>query len=126
MVVWDKICKPKSEGGLGLRRFCGLNKALLAKQIWRIYENKESIYSKVIKAKYGTGLNKEDLKWWFNPHSQIPQPANIKKVSDLTMQVYNWNKIKLHQNESFTSCMIIQQQKELLASLSQDMVKKTI
>lgn len=32
MIAWDKMCKSKNDGGLGLRKFSVLNKTLLAKQ----------------------------------------------------------------------------------------------
>ena len=47
LVSWDKVCKPKREGGLGLRKFGLMNKSMLAKQLWRI-----SQISKTFKAKY--------------------------------------------------------------------------
>lgn len=34
LIVWDKVCKLKKLGRLGLRNIKNLNKALLAKQIW--------------------------------------------------------------------------------------------
>ena len=33
LVAWDKVCLPKKNGGLGIRKLIHLNKALLAKQI---------------------------------------------------------------------------------------------
>lgn len=35
-LAWDKICRPKSEGGLGIRRIEDVNATFLAKQGWKI------------------------------------------------------------------------------------------
>lgn len=51
---WKKISIPKSEGGLGFRKFTQYNRALLAKQAWRILTNQTSIISQVLQAKYFT------------------------------------------------------------------------
>ena len=36
LVSCDKICRPRKEGGLGLKKFGLMNQAMLAKQFWRI------------------------------------------------------------------------------------------
>ncbi|KAK4381921.1 putative mitochondrial protein [Sesamum angolense] len=38
-VAWDQICKPKEEGGLGIRSMTVSNRALMLKQLWRILQN---------------------------------------------------------------------------------------
>ncbi|KAK4384484.1 hypothetical protein Sango_3056200 [Sesamum angolense] len=38
-VAWDQICKPKAEGGLGIRSLIIMNQALILKQMWRILQN---------------------------------------------------------------------------------------
>ncbi|KAK4381248.1 hypothetical protein Sango_2986300 [Sesamum angolense] len=38
-VAWDQICKPKAEGGLGMRSLITMNQAPILKQMWRILQN---------------------------------------------------------------------------------------
>ncbi|KAF5441892.1 hypothetical protein F2P56_037156 [Juglans regia] len=49
---WKGLGKLKQVGGLGFRDFEDFNRALLAKQGWRIITNPQSLASRVLKAKY--------------------------------------------------------------------------
>ena len=49
---WETLCKPKLEGGLGSKDLCKFNEAMLAKQIWRLTSDTDSLFYKVFKAKY--------------------------------------------------------------------------
>ena len=52
LLNWNKICYPKSWGGLGLKKFNLMNQAMLAKQYWRISQNPNSLVARTFKAKY--------------------------------------------------------------------------
>lgn len=50
--TWPKLLLPKNEGGLGFRDLTLFNKALLAKQVWRMVENPDHLVTRVFKARY--------------------------------------------------------------------------
>ncbi|XP_019103643.1 uncharacterized mitochondrial protein AtMg00310-like [Beta vulgaris subsp. vulgaris] len=51
-VALEKMHKSKREGGMGFRNMHVFNRALLAKQAWRVITNEESLMAKVLKGKY--------------------------------------------------------------------------
>ncbi|XP_019181376.1 PREDICTED: uncharacterized protein LOC109176397 [Ipomoea nil] len=51
-MAWDRMCGPKSMGGLGFKNLHKFNVALLAKQGWRLLSNPCSMVAKIYKARY--------------------------------------------------------------------------
>ncbi|MCH80347.1 ribonuclease H protein [Trifolium medium] len=54
-VKWEDLCKPKEEGGLGIRNLRVVNLSLLAKWRWRLLSEEDEVWKKVIFARYGEG-----------------------------------------------------------------------
>jgi len=76
LVSWDKICKPKNHGGLGLDDQEILKKALGAKLWWHWVQKLDTQWAKIWKEKYANSWQNSDL---------IRMSGNIKGS-------YIWNK----------------------------------
>ncbi|CAA7058134.1 unnamed protein product [Microthlaspi erraticum] len=51
-IAWEKLTKPKNQGGLGFRELQSFNDALLAKISWRLINNPSCLLSKILLGKY--------------------------------------------------------------------------
>ncbi|XP_042484235.1 uncharacterized protein LOC122064574 [Macadamia integrifolia] len=76
VINWDQCCKPKEEGGLGLRRLRDINKTMLCKSAWRI-KTEESMASSFLRARF---LDREGIpKKGFRKSSIWP---GLRKIWD--------------------------------------------
>ncbi|KAL0416973.1 UNVERIFIED_CONTAM: putative mitochondrial protein [Sesamum latifolium] len=86
-LAWDKICTRKNKGGLGLKRLHAFNRALLAKQLWRIIENPNSLISRIWKQRYYPSTE------WYMATGGMGSSFTWKSVlasSDLIMAGLRW------------------------------------
>lgn len=65
--AWSDICRPKKEGGLGIKNIQATNMSLLCSAAWRIAQEPNSMIARILKAKYHPGTtiwlaNKSVLK----------------------------------------------------------------
>ncbi|KAG7552028.1 Reverse transcriptase domain [Arabidopsis thaliana x Arabidopsis arenosa] len=62
LVSWKTVCRPKRDGGLGIRTACDMNKALLAKLGWRLLHDQSGLWAGVLRSKYKVG-DLRDQNW---------------------------------------------------------------
>ena len=53
LLVWDKVCMPIANGGLGVRKLTTFNKVLLGKWLWRFGFRENRLWRRVIALKFG-------------------------------------------------------------------------
>ena len=53
LVSWATVCTNKRKGGIGIKSFSKMNKALLCKWSWWFANNRNSLCRKVIYSKFG-------------------------------------------------------------------------
>ncbi|GAU45740.1 hypothetical protein TSUD_77650 [Trifolium subterraneum] len=67
VMTWERLACPKAYGGLGFRNFEAFNKAMVAKQVWNIVQNPNSLVAKVIKARYFPRSSLFEAPLGYNP-----------------------------------------------------------
>ncbi|XP_058742110.1 uncharacterized protein LOC131614557 [Vicia villosa] len=55
-VIWEKICWPQKEGGLGVRNNETFNLALVSKWGWRFISDSDAVWFNLLEYRYGGGL----------------------------------------------------------------------
>lgn len=52
---WEGLCTPKDAGGLGLRQSRLMNQSFMMKAAWKLCKEKDSLWARVVRSKYGCG-----------------------------------------------------------------------
>nr|GEV78383.1 hypothetical protein [Tanacetum cinerariifolium] len=94
--VWDVVCLPKNEGGLGLRRLDQFNKALMVSHIWKLLSLKESLWVRWVHAYKLKGRSfwdiplRGNMSWgWRNILHLRPISAGLNPSSKLRDIIFN-------------------------------------
>lgn len=64
-VAWKDVCKPKNQGGLGLKPLRLMNEALMTKHLWNVISKKDSLWVKWVYL-----YRIKDRNIWFNVSSE--------------------------------------------------------
>jgi len=82
-VAWDKVCAPKKEGGLGLRRLEVWNKAAMLNHIWNLFVQAGSLWVAWVECNWLKGRS----FWKVSPPHPCPWSwRKILKLRDLAKQ----------------------------------------
>jgi hypothetical protein len=76
LVKWEKVCRPKKKGGLGIKDMRKLNLSLLCKWWW-ILETWEGLWQDLVRVKY---IKQKPLCLVPNRHNVSPVWSDLLKV----------------------------------------------
>ncbi|GKC32324.1 RNA-directed DNA polymerase, eukaryota, reverse transcriptase zinc-binding domain protein [Tanacetum coccineum] len=94
-VSWKEVCKPKNEGGLGFKSLQVWNEALMAKHLWDIIIDKDSIWVKWVKGQW----LKNDSIWAVEVHDHTSW--GWKQILSLRNKVRNFIHFKIGNGKKF-------------------------
>ncbi|CAL1357331.1 unnamed protein product [Linum trigynum] len=89
LVAWERLTKPKAQGGVGIRPTRQANLAMLAKGGWRLLRDKESIWRQLLLSKYGG--QRADLDILRKVQGSSFTWSSFSKAADLLKQGCAWN-----------------------------------
>jgi hypothetical protein len=92
--AWKDICRPKKEGGLGIRDLDTVNKSLLLNAAWKVATGKNQFLSDILKAKYHPNTS-----FWKAGNSQCKSAfwSSIMHVKDILIKNCS---IQIHKENS--------------------------
>jgi len=87
LVAWDKVCQPKTKGGLGLHKTEAVNTAFQCKLACKILNNNTGLWAQSVKAKY---LCKCGFLQYQSKPADSPVWKNLLKCRNLLKQGIRW------------------------------------
>ncbi|XP_074314213.1 uncharacterized protein LOC141649422 [Silene latifolia] len=91
LVAWDKVCRPKKEGGLGLKQDILWNKAAVGKLVWWIYTKPDMLWVKWVSNIYLKGLTWHDYSPSANSSWYWRKICRVKGDLQLAYQQQLWD-----------------------------------
>lgn len=55
LIAWERVCSPKSQGGLGFRDLECNNEAHMMKLAWQLTKDSDKLWVQVLRDKYKCG-----------------------------------------------------------------------
>ncbi|KAM6563596.1 hypothetical protein CsatB_023594 [Cannabis sativa] len=95
-VAWEKVCQPKSAGGLGIKKIEEWNKAAMCKYIWAIANKQDSLWLRWIQ-----GVYIKNQEWW-SYNASIHASWYWKKVVTLKNQLKSLCNVAEFQRDKYT------------------------
>ncbi|XP_069147459.1 uncharacterized protein [Solanum lycopersicum] len=111
LIAWERVCRPKNEGGMGLINMQLWNRAAIAKLCWDLANKEDKLWIKWIHVYYIRGLRdwqkREQASWMIRKimqAKQIVDQVHIKEGKGMVKQIYEH--IRGEQPKPVWKCLI--------------------
>lgn len=100
-VSWQKLQKRKTEGGLGFKNLHAMNIALLGKQVWRLHQEPDALWARLLKSLYYPSCSVWEAKtgrnasWAWRSISKASEFVNRHK----TWAIKDGNQIRVYKDK---------------------------
>ena len=115
-IGWENICKPKEDGGLGIKSIDIFNNALLEKWLWRLRSPEHGLWKVALESKYGSWgtansvtptQNGYKSRWWDDLSKvSLSDQGSSWFVPNLVWQVGSGKKFKFWEDEWFDNSQL--------------------
>ncbi|GJS57179.1 RNA-directed DNA polymerase, eukaryota [Tanacetum coccineum] len=94
-IKWEAVTSGKDQGGLGVASLYALNRALICKWVWKFFTNRESLWTRVIKAIHGEdgSIDKNNDKRYMSTWSHII--SEIRLLKEKGIDFFEFLKLKI-------------------------------
>ncbi|CAA7028167.1 unnamed protein product [Microthlaspi erraticum] len=90
LVDWKRVCRPKCEGGLGIRQSSDTNKAMISKVGWRLLQDQTSLWARVLRSKYKVG-SASDRSWTASKnHWSSTWKSILVGMKEVILESHGW------------------------------------
>ncbi|KAH9750277.1 putative ribonuclease H protein [Citrus sinensis] len=89
LIGWDRVCQPKSAGGLGFKKLDLMNKAFIMKIAWLLMTEPKKLVVKVLLSKYG--LSPTDTHQNFRTNAGSPLWKAVGRAWEPTKRGLCWS-----------------------------------
>ena len=86
-INWKRLSNPKKKGGMGFQDINSFNLAMLAKQAWRLLNQKNSLFFRVYKARYFLACSFLETKLGSNP---LYVWKSLLQAQEVILEVSKW------------------------------------
>nr|KYP48155.1 Putative ribonuclease H protein At1g65750 family [Cajanus cajan] len=106
-ISWDRVCRSKNQGGLGIKDIILFNESLLGKWRWNLFHDSNSLWVKLLESKYGgwrnlvEGEDKRSHSYWWKDLRRVCGSNNEQQWFDnmMTWKLMDGERIKFWEDK---------------------------
>lgn len=99
LVIWEVVCKPIAEGGLGIRAIDKMNNTLLGKWLWRMCDSSQGLWKQILIGKCKIGRDA-----WSVLIQNSKASGFWKSIISIKNDLDQWIRYRVHDGHRISFC----------------------